>query len=177
MKLIVFSGLPGTGKSVLAEAVSREFCIPVFAKDWIEATLLRCELAPTNQEKPLGSAGYQLLTVLAKRQLMLGQSVILDSVASTKSIRSCWQRLAEKYHAEWLAIECTCSDEKVHRAHLGRRQRRIPGWHELEWSEVERVRGYYHPWDEDRLILDAIKPLKENLKHLFEYLSLEKNKT
>jgi len=170
MNLVVFSGLPGTGKSALAESVGREFHIPVFAKDWIEATLLRSKLAPTDRKKPLGSASYHLLTVLAERQLMLGQSVILDSVASTKSIRSTWRELAEKYRARWLAIECICSDDKVHRARLSTRQRGIPGWHELDWSEVERVKGYFHPWDEDRLILDAINPLEENLEHLFEYL-------
>jgi predicted kinase len=169
MKLIVFSGLPGTGKTVLAERVASEFNIPVFAKDWIEATLLRCELTPTNPEKPLGSAGYQLLTVLAERQLMLGQSVILDSVASTQTIRSTWRELVEKYNGEWIVVECICSDEQVHRARLGTRQRGIPGWHELDWSDVERVKGYFHPWDEDRLILDAMQPLEENLKHLFEY--------
>ena len=173
MKLVVFSGLPGTGKSVLAEVVARELGIPVFAKDWIEATLLRCELAPTNEDKPLGSAGYQLLTVLAERQLMLGQSVILDSVASTQSIRSTWRALAEKYSAKWLVIECICSDEKVHRARLSTRQRGIPGWYELDWSEVELVKDYYHPWDEDRLILDAMQPLEDNLNLVFEYLRSE----
>ena len=105
MRLVVFSGLPGTGKSALAESVGRELRIPVFAKDWLEATLLRCELAPTNQDKPLGSAGYQLLTVLAERQLMLGLSVILDSVASTQSIRSTWKELAKKYNTEWLVMK------------------------------------------------------------------------
>lgn len=170
MRLVVFSGLPGTGKSALAESVGRELSIPVFAKDWVEATLLRCELAPTNQDKPLGSAGYQLLTVLAERQLMLGQSVILDSVASTQSIRFTWRELAEKYHAKWLVVECICSDEHVHRARLATRQRGIPGWHELDWSDVEHVKDYYHPWNENRLILDAIRPLEENLKLVFEYL-------
>ena len=134
---------------------------------------MRCELTPTSQDKPLGSAGYQLLTVLAERQLMLGQSVILDSVASTKSIRSVWRELAEKYNAEWLVIECICSDEKVHRARLGNRKRGIPGWHELDWSDVEHVKDYYHPWNEDRLILDAIQPLEDNLKLIFEYLRSE----
>jgi len=33
MKLIVFSGLPGTGKSSLEEVVGRDLGIPVFAKD------------------------------------------------------------------------------------------------------------------------------------------------
>jgi len=170
MKLIVFSGLPGTGKSVLAESVARELEIPVFAKDWFEATLLRCELVPANPGKPLGSAGYQLLTVLAERQLMLGQSVILDSVASTESIRLTWRKLSEKYNAELLVIECICSDEKVHRKRLGVRQRRIPGWHELKWSDVEHVRSYYHPWVANRLIVDAMQPLDDNLVLVFEYL-------
>ena len=171
MKLIVFSGLPGTGKSALAESVGRELDIPVFAKDWLEATLLRCELEPSNEEKPLGSAGYQLLTVLAERQLMLGQPVILDSVASTESIRRTWKQLAAKYDAEWFVVECICSDENIHHARLKTRQRHIPGWHELEWSEVGRVRSYYVQWSEPRLIVDAIAPLDENLEKVFAWLN------
>jgi predicted kinase len=177
MMLIVFSGLPGTGKSVLAEAVGRGLGIPVFAKDWLEATLLSCELVPGNAVKPLGSAGYQLLTVLAERQLMLGQSAILDSVASTESIRSSWKQLAVEYDAEWRVIECVCSDESLHRTRMKVRQRNIPGWHELDWSEVERVKAYYLPWEEDRLILNAVEPLEGNLKRIFEYLHNEGDPT
>src|SRR5512139_2580399 len=136
MQLIVFAGLPGTGKSSIAEAVARELSIPVFAKDWLEATLIRCELKPAENGPPLGWAGYQLLTTLAERQLQLGQSVILDSVASTVSIRAEWRALAQAYQAEWHVIECTCSDIATHRDRLGGRQRGIPGWHELDWSEV-----------------------------------------
>jgi len=44
MQLSVFTGLPGVGKSSAAEAVARELGIPVFAKDGLEATLIRCEL-------------------------------------------------------------------------------------------------------------------------------------
>jgi hypothetical protein len=37
---------------------------------------------------------------------------------------------------------------------LKERKRYIPGWHELEWSEVERVKQYYSPWEGERLIVD-----------------------
>jgi hypothetical protein len=47
-------------------------------KGYGEQALLAAEGGP-----PLGSADYQLLTTLAERQLQLGQSVILDSVAGT----------------------------------------------------------------------------------------------
>ena len=41
--IIVFSGLPRTGKSTLAEALGRHFSIPVFAKDWLARVELgRC---------------------------------------------------------------------------------------------------------------------------------------
>jgi hypothetical protein len=159
----MFSGLPGTGKSTLAEALAKDLSVSVFARDWLEATLLRSELKPANEEKPLGFAGYELLSILAERQLMLGQSVILDSVAASQSIRSTWRRLAEQYEADWRVIECVCSDESLHRSRLKERKRNIPGWHELEWSEVERVKQYYTLWEDERLVLDMAQSLDENL--------------
>jgi predicted kinase len=162
VKLIVFSGLPGTGKSTLAEAMGRELNIPVFAKDWLEATLVRSGLRASSEDRSLGFAGYELLSVLAERQLMLGQSAILDSVAASHTIRRAWCQLAGRYGAYYRVIECICSDESLHRARLKGRQRHIPGWHELEWSEVERVRQYYLDWEEGHLTVDMIAPFDEN---------------
>lgn len=171
MLLVVFSGLPGTGKSTLAEAAARSLHIPVFAKDWLEATLVRCGLTQLPNVKPLGYAGYELLTTLAERQLQLGQSVILDSVASTISIRQEWHDLANRYQAKWRVIECVCSDEAIHRQRLVARQRGIPGWHELTWDEVERVRAYYALWSEERLVVDMTRPLTDNIKVVLTYLT------
>ena len=169
MKLIIFSGLPGTGKSTLAEAMGKELGIPVFAKDWLEAALLRTGLKPTHPEKSLGFAGYELLTVLAERQLILEQSVILDSVAPSPAIRDTWHQLAGHYKADWRVIECLCSDEAIHRSRLEDRRRHIPGWHELEWSEVGRVKKYYSPWEGDRLVLDMVHPFDENYLKAVRY--------
>jgi predicted kinase len=167
MQLIVFAGLPGTGKSLLAEVAAHEWVIPVFAKDWLEAALLDAGLTPTDR---LGYASYDLLTKLARRQLSLGQSVILDSVASFERIRAQWRELAQEFGATWRVVECICSDEGVHRTRLNGRQRHIPGWHELTWADVERVRGYYEPWQEERLVVDGIRPFAENLQAVLTYL-------
>jgi len=172
MKLIIFSGLPGTGKSTLAEMLGRQLSIPVFAKDWLEATLIRSGLAASEEDKPLGFAGYELLSVLAERQLMLNQSVILDSVASTQSIRERWYQLSEQYQADWRVIECICSDEIVHRARLSNRQRNIPGWHELTWADIEKVKSYYLPWDGEHITLDMIDSLKDNLSEALKYCEI-----
>ncbi|HEX2993424.1 MAG TPA: AAA family ATPase [Anaerolineales bacterium] len=169
MKLIIFSGLPGTGKSTLAEAIGQDLGIPVFAKDWLEAILVQNGVNPILKSNPPKSIGYELLTVLAERQLRLAQSAILDSVAGSQTIRTAWRQLSEQYEADWRVIECICSDEAVHRARLQDRHRNIPGWHELEWSEVERVKGYYSPWVGERLVLDMIDPLALNLSKTRKY--------
>jgi len=169
MKLIIFSGLPGTGKSTMAEMIGKDLAIPVFAKDWLEATLVRSGLKSVTEDKSLGSAGYELLTTLAERQLMLGQSVILDSVAGSQTIRGTWRQLSEQYEADWRVVECICSDETLQRARLKDRKRHIPGWHELEWSEVERVKQYYFPWEGEHLVLDMVQPFDKNLLKARKY--------
>src|SRR5262245_11661297 len=100
VKMILFSGLPGTGKSTLAEVIGRQFGIPVFAKDWLEASLILSGLGSKDDLKQLGFAGYELLTVLAERQFMLNQSMILDSVAGPQNVRTKWYQLAQQYGAE-----------------------------------------------------------------------------
>jgi len=118
----------------------------------------------------LGSAGYELLSTLAERQLRLGQSAILDSVASTESIRATWRTLATTYGAGWYVVECTCSDVTLHRERLLSRQRGIPDWPELKLSDVERVPGSYAPWQEERLILDASGPMTSNIDRALRYV-------
>ena len=172
MKLIIFSGLPGTGKSTLAEAMGKALGIPVFAKDWLEGTLLRSGLNPTIEEKPLGFAAYELLTVLAERQLVLGQSAILDSVAGIETIRSTWRQLSRQYAADWRVIECFCSDEYLQRTQLRVRKRNIPGWHELEWSDVEKVKQYYRPWDDECLKLDMTNLYSRNFSKAKAYCEI-----
>lgn len=170
-KFILFSGLPGTGKSSLAEAVGQELKIPVFTKDWLEANLVTSGLVSTNNDSLLGFAGYNLLTLLAERQLQMKQSVILDCVASTESIRGTWRDLVLRFNAMWLVIECICSNEAIHRERLCERKRGIPGWYEIEWKDIEKIKSYFAPWNESHLIVDAINPYESNLEKALNYCS------
>ncbi len=55
-------------------------------------------------------------------------------------------------------------------ARLAIRKRNIPGWHELTWDEVEQVKANYAEWQDERLIIDAVKPLPENIATVLNYL-------
>jgi len=166
--LILFCGLPGTGKSTLAEGLGRALTLPVFAKDWLEAALWRSHIG---REQGSGWAGYELLTALAESQLRLGQAAILDCVAGREALRGRWRALAEQHGARFRAVECVCADQALHRRRLAGRQRGIPGWYELGWDEVERVRAEYEPWTTDRLVLDMAAPVADNLASVVAYVN------
>jgi len=163
--LVVLTGLPGTGKSAVADALGAALPAAVLARDRIEAGLWAGGLAA---ELGSGRAAYDVMSALAAEQLALGQPVVLDSVATTETIREPWRRTAEHHAAPLRVIECVCSDERVHRSRLEQRRRDIPGWYELTWSGVEDVRARYEPWraaidGEQHLVLDAVTPLAANI--------------
>jgi predicted kinase len=171
-RLIVFSGLPGAGKSTLAEAAGRELRVPVFAVDWLLGSLT-----------PFGGyhldnllqCGEELLTTLAFRQLQLGQSAILDFPAEDLGTRTRWRTLARASGAEFKVVVCACSDRELHRARLEGRDRGIPGWHQGgNWANVERRLAAFPPWTGDLLTIDAVHPMAANLAAVLEYVSVLK---
>ncbi|HXW47594.1 MAG TPA: AAA family ATPase, partial [Streptosporangiaceae bacterium] len=109
-RLVVFSGVPGTGKSTLSDAVGRRLGIPVFAVDWLLGSLT-----------PFGGyhmdaawdMGPEMLTTLAVRQLALGQSAILDFPTEDQANRTRWRTLAHQAGADFKVILCVCSDQQV----------------------------------------------------------------
>lgn len=166
-RLIVFAGLPGTGKSTLADATGRELGIPVFAVDWLLGSLT--PFGGYHADQPL-ETGAELLTTLAFRQLLLGQSAILDFPAEDVATRTRWQTLARAAGAEFRAVLCTCSDPAVHRSRLEGRGRGIPGWHEGgNWANVQRRLAEFPPWTGEVLTVDAVRPLADNLAAVLGY--------
>jgi predicted kinase len=166
-RLIVFSGVPGTGKSTLADATGRQLRIPVFAADWLLGSLT--PFGGYHLDRLL-DIGTEMLTTLAFRQLRLGQSAILDHPAEDPAARSRWQTLARAAGAEFRVVVCTCSDQQVHQARLGGRERGIPGWHDGgNWANVERRLAQFPAWTGDVLTIDAVRPLAENLATVLEY--------
>jgi len=164
----MFTGLPGTGKSVLSEQAARMLGCPLFSKDMIEATLWR---SGVGSDANSGWAAYELMTSLAECQLRLGQSVVLDSVATYERIRSRWRDFAASHGATFVAVECVCSNEDLQRSRLVDRQRGIPGWYEIDWHQVEQTRANYEPCTGQRLVLDAVHSLDHNGDALRTYLA------
>ena len=169
LQLVVFSGLPGAGKSTFADLAGRELGCPVFSKDELHASLKRSGLSYDRA----GWMSHELLTLLANNQLRLGQSAVLDSVTALQKLRDGWHMLADGYGAVFRPVECVCSDAEVHRQRLEARRRGAHGLRDLAWDDVAEVAARYEPWEaEQPLVLDSAGDPAANLRQLRAYLGV-----
>ena len=168
-QIIAFAGLPGTGKSTLAEALARASRIPAFAADWLLGSL-KPHRVFDGIDRPTYIALHDgLIETLVVRQLMLGQSAITDCLIDDETA-SRFERLAAEYGADVRVIECVCSDLALHRSRVEGRKRNIPNWHEIDWEHVENMRAEFPPLTVDRLVVDAVDPVDANLGRVHDYL-------
>lgn len=169
--LIVLSGLPGTGKSEIADGIARVRKTPVLSVDPIESAIVRAGIPQTFET---GLAAYLIALALADRNLAAGLEPVIDAVNSVEQAKDWWRELAAKHAVELRIIECVVSDETVHRARLASRERRL-ALPEPTWDDVERRRTEWTSWPEPHLTLDALDPIDANLERALDYLATHSN--
>jgi predicted kinase len=165
--LVIVSGLPGAGKSAVADALGRHLGAPVLSVDPIEAAIWRCGIAPSWET---GVAAYEVAAVLAEQQLRLGLSAIVDAVSSLEVARDMFRQVARRAGAVVRVIEVVCSDHELHRTRLGHRVRDIEGFPEPSWQEVLARRDEWEPWADEHLVLDSVAPLSETVARALHHL-------
>jgi predicted kinase len=139
--LVLVTGLPGTGKSTVAEAAAKILGAAVLGHDWAMSGLRPYQELQDALEAMTPSGhrvvGWSILNALAAAQLRAGRSVVLDGVARKVEIAAC-RGNAQREDSRFVMIGTQCSDRALHRSRIEGRQRSIPNWYEVGWSSVER---------------------------------------
>lgn len=149
--LIIFGGLPGSGKTTIARALARELGAIHLRIDTIEQSIrasgmLRSEVGP---------AGYMVGYGIAEDNLRLGNIVVADSVNSLKVTRDAWLSVAARSGAPAVEIEIICSDQDEHRRRAETRATDIPGLRKPSWEEI--VARDYDDWGQRPIVVDTAK--------------------
>ena len=156
--LIAMAGLPGSGKSALARALSDRLKYPVVAVDSIEAAMWRSGVGgPGRPEVPTGVSSFVIAEAIAKDVLRLGIGVIVDAVNDSALARQQWIDLAVGQGAALRFVEVICSDPNLHRYRLETRVRDIEGYLEPSWHDV--THRPYEPFSMPHLTIDTALPV------------------
>ena len=147
--LIVFAGLPGTGKSTLARALAAACGALWLRIDTIEQSLRESGRLAGE----VADAGYRAAYALAEDNLKLGREVVADSVNPLKITRDAWRAVATRASVPCIEIEVICSDETEHRRRVETRHVEVAGLELPDWEAV-RAREY-HGWDRDHIVIDT----------------------
>jgi predicted kinase len=147
--LIVFGGLPGTGKTTLARAIASERSATYLRIDTIEQALRESGTLAGD----VGPAGYVVAYALAASNLSVGRIVVADSVNPLLVTRAAWRSVAAAASADIIEVEVICSDQQEHRRRVETRKVDVAGLALPSWQDV-RAREY-DPWDRDRIVIDT----------------------
>jgi predicted kinase len=172
-QLIVFAGLPGTGKSSLSRALARELKAVYLDKDTVKDCAMRVAagLGVEQAERLAGALSYELLVDQARDNLTLGLAVVLDSPAAYRVFRDKIRALARDVSADLKLIECICTDEGMLRERVERRGATLPAYRTRDWATFERERGRFERLTDPRLIVDTAESEFTNLRKIRTYLA------
>ena len=163
--LIVFAGLSGTGKTTSSRDLARRLSATYLRIDTVEQAAMRAVPGSTP-----GVAGYVIALSIAADNLLLGSTVVADSVNPLSITRDSWMEVAEVTGVPLLEVEILCSDLAEHRRRVETRAADIPGQRVPTWDEIaDRV---YEPWSRERIVVDtAGRSEQQSLDEILEKMA------
>jgi predicted kinase len=147
--LVVFAGLPGTGKSTIARALAAELDAVWVRIDSIEQAIR----ASGAVDSDLKDAGYRAAYAVAEDNLRLGRTVIGDSVNPWMLTRNAWRDAGLRAGVRVVEIETICSDTQEHRRRIESRAKDVPGLILPAWQDV--IDRDYCAWDREHVTIDT----------------------
>ena len=162
--LIVISGLPGTGKSTIADILSEKIRAPVLRTDEIRKKLIE---KPTYSEDERELV-YRVMFIVAEYLVKQGVPCILDATFNKEERRRKVVELAERNNVPIYFIECICDEEVVKERLKG--DKRFSS--DADWEVYLKLKREFEPIMQDHIIIDTTRGSVEAADILIEKLKL-----
>jgi cytidylate kinase len=168
--LVFMAGLPGSGKTTLALALSRKLRWQLVDKDWNKFTLMTMDVGLI--EEKLAKLAYELAFATVKDVLIRqNSSAILDTVGLYIFVFDEARRIVENAKAQ-LKIILYIADRKLRNHRLRNMPDHIPSTRVDPATIADYLRFFDH-LPQDMLVLDTSNPLNLCVDKSIEFLSVK----
>ncbi len=151
-------GYPGTGKSTIARAIAAALHAPLIDRD-----VIRQKAVDIFGDIPgIGRFSYELMFTLAREQLQLGLSIVMDTPLTYQTTYEQSRELARTFHIPMLVVHCQCPPE-VQKRRLEGRKGKVSEFQITSWEEWLRWKPRFEEFEDEGCVIDTSNPLDDSL--------------
>ncbi len=161
--LIIVCGLPGSGKTTLAEALSRRYGAVHISSDIIRKRMF-AKPAYTDEEK---TEVYLAMASEAGKSLREGRDVVADATFQREAERTRFEETARAAGTGCFVILCTLDEGKT-RARM--RNRGSGGPSDADFQVYLKLKASFEPISGPHLVLDTSRPTGERMSAVRDFI-------
>jgi len=145
--LVIFSGVPGTGKTALSRRLAQELRAVYLRDDTMAPPIMAA------YGDDIVDVSYRVAYGVARDNLRLGHVVVVDCVNDVNITRDAWRDVALGVEVPVVEIEIICSDVVEHRRRVETRVSDVPGLTLPSWETICNRR--FEPWRREHVVIDT----------------------
>lgn len=168
MKIILFRGRPGTGKTTLSNAFAKMCHFPIFRKDDIYDSLY----LHLDEHDKRSKLSYEILYKILETNLNNNSTFILDFPFQNSADYSIIEKWTTERNINFKSILVTCSDEKLWAERFNiRAENPAPNQLITNFDELKEhyVTLQIDP-EQGELVVDTVESVESNILRVVEFI-------
>lgn len=154
--IVIFCGLPGVGKTTVAEKLA-----PLIDAVILSSDKIRKELIPQpTYERYERELIYHVMMLLAKYLHRAGKNCILDATFNKEEFRNQVKKKTHCTNDQFFIVECFCPDDIA----ISRIKHRKGGYSDANVTTYLRMKKIYESVKSEHLRIDTLKDAYINAK-------------
>jgi len=154
--LVVVAGLPGVGKTTIAEALAKEIDAVVFSTDKIRKMIFEKPIYNEEDKRVV----YTELFSQAGKYLAKGKNVILDGTFYTKTLREKAKDVGKSFCEKVYFVYCETPEELLKK----RIDKRKDKFSDADYSVYLKMKKIFEKFEEDVIVIDTSNHVDINIE-------------
>jgi hypothetical protein len=163
--LIIICGLPGSGKTTLARALSNKLKAVHISSDIVRKRMFTRPGYGEEEKR----AVYGEMEAEASGALGEGKTVVVDATFYQGALRERFMKIAENNGRKAALVLCVLAEEEVRRR-LGRRKEGGPS--DADFAIYLKMKESFEPIAGEHLVVESSHPLRRRIERIRKYIGV-----